>query len=127
MRPLRLFSYNVRGLASRTRRVRARLILDGLQCAPDVTCLQEHKLRAGRTDRILKEVWKKAHWVFAPASEGVHARRNNLVEAGKGGLALGIHTDLASYITKEGVANDGRAAWACLDHPAWGCLGFVGI
>lgn len=47
MRPFRLFSYNVRGLASQTRRVCSRLILKGLQNIPNVICLQEYKLRGG--------------------------------------------------------------------------------
>lgn len=47
MRPLLLFSYNVRGLASRTRRVRARILLESLHGKPDVLCLQEHELLEG--------------------------------------------------------------------------------
>lgn len=42
-------------------------------------------------------------------------------------MALGIHLDLRVYVKKEGILPDGRAAWACLDHPAWGRLGIVGV
>lgn len=110
-----------------TRRLRVRLILEGLQVRPDVICLQEHKLRRGRTDRIQKEVWRPAHWITAPAAEGIHAFRNRNVMAGRGGVAIGIHREFHSYITKEGFLPRGRAAWVCLDHPVWGRLGFVGI
>lgn len=49
------------------------------------------------------------------------------MEAGKGGVALGIHSDLKGYITKEGTTACGRAAWACLVHPTWGRLGLVRV
>lgn len=38
-----------------------------------------------------------------------------------------INLDLVNYVTKEGVVSSGRVAWACLDHPAFGRLGFVGL
>lgn len=94
---------------------------------PDIICLQEHKLRLGRTDRIQKEVWRPAHWIMAPAADGAHANRNGRVESGKGGVALGISQDLRIFIKKEGILPGGRAAWACLEHPAWGRLGLVGV
>lgn len=64
---------------------------------------------------------------MAPAEEGVHAGRNGHVEAGRGGVALGIRPDLCAFIKKEGALPGGRAAWACVDHPAWGRLGLVGV
>lgn len=74
------------------------------------------------------EVGRANHWIVAPAAEGVHARRNGQVEAGKGGVALGIHLDLKSFIIKEGTTPGGRAAWACLVHVmTWGRLGLVGV
>lgn len=107
--------------------MRARILLEGLQGSPDIICLQEHKLCAGRTDRIAKEVWRPAYWITAPAVDGIHALRNGQVEAGRGGVALGFSQDLRTFITKEGILQDGRAAWACLDHPTWGRLGVVGV
>lgn len=107
--------------------MRARLLLEGLHGVPDIICLQEHKLRAGRTDHIPKEVWRPAYWITAPAADGVHAQRNGRVEAGRGGVALGFTQDLRTFITKEGTLPSGRAVWACLTHPAWGKLGIVGI
>lgn len=49
------------------------------------------------------------------------------MEAGKGGISLGIHHDLMSFVTQSDLVTSNRAAWACLDHPAWGRLGFVGV
>lgn len=127
MRPLHILSYNVWGLASRTRRVKARVLLENLQQTPDILCLQEHKLLAGKSDGIKREVWRLAHWIHAPAHEGVHARHNGLVKAGRGGVSLGIYLDFLPFITKEGRVDCGRAALAFIDHPAWGRLGFVGL
>lgn len=127
MPPLRILSYNIRGLASRSRRVRTRILLENLHHQPDILCLQEHKLRQGRTDRIQREVWRSASWICAPAAEGVHASRNQQVIAGKGGVALGIRSDLAPFIARQGITNCGRAVWVCIDHPEWGRMGFTGI
>lgn len=32
-----------------------------------------------------------------------------------------------SYVTKTGTSIGNRAAWACIDHPAWGRIGFAGV
>lgn len=127
MRSLSILTYNIRGLTSRARRVRTRLFIEGLRQRPDLVCLQEHKLRLGKTDCIRKEIWAAAHWVCAPAADGAHAFRNLNVESGKGGVALGFHMDLIPFKTAEGMVASHRAVWACFDHPAWGKLGFFGI
>lgn len=59
--------------------------------------------------------------------EGVHARRNGNVEAGKGGVSLGLHHDLISFVALSGTMTSNRAAWATIVHPIWDRLGFVGI
>lgn len=87
--------------------------------------------RMGKTDCIHREMWSVAHCICAPASKGAHAVRNSSVEArveaGCGGVALGIHTDLVPFLVTEGVVNCLRAVWACLDHPTWGKIGFVAV
>lgn len=107
--------------------MRTRILLENLGHQLDIICLQEHKLRQDRTDRIQKEVWRKGHWICAPAADGVHAGRNQLVVAGKGGVALGFPRDFKNCLTLEGISSCGRAVWACFDHPGWGQLGFVGV
>lgn len=126
MKTLYALSFNARGLASRQRRVAARHLLASLRARPDVLCLQEHKLRAGRLNKIPNEVWPRIHWLCAPAAEGLHARRNLGVEAGRGGVPLGIQGDFARYIVKEGITNCTRAVWICVIHPVWGRIGFCG-
>lgn len=126
MTKLKLLTYNMRGLATRQRRVKARILLESLQARPDVICIQEHKLRTGRLTRISHEVWAGAHWLCAPAAEGIHAIRNPDVEAGRGGVALGIGLDLVPFISQEGISICGRAVWICIIHPIWGRLGIVG-
>lgn len=81
---LSILTYNVQGLSSRKRRLRARAFLEGLHTKPDIICLQEHKLRSGRTARLLFEVWHNSHFIIAPASDGVNALRNDQVMAGRG-------------------------------------------
>lgn len=49
------------------------------------------------------------------------------MEAGKGGVAIGINMDLITFICAEGITDCHRAVWVCLDHPAWGKIGFAGI
>lgn len=49
------------------------------------------------------------------------------MEAGKGGVALGIHKDLKNCITKEGTSNCRRVVWACIHHAGWGRVGFVRV
>lgn len=44
-----------------------------------------------------------------------------------GGVALGIHQDLLPFVTSRGIIGSQRAAWACLEHPTWGRIGFAGI
>lgn len=127
MGSLKLLSYNTRGLASRHRRVSARLLLESLRAQPDVLCLQEHKLRDGRISRIASEVWTRARWLCAPAAEGLHAIRNPGVVAGRGGVALGITHNLVQFIHSEGISACNRAVWICLVHPRWGRLGLLGI
>lgn len=61
------------------------------------------------------------------AADGIHALRNPEVEAGRGGVALGISMDLAPFINQEGITRCGRAVWICLDHPDWGRLGLLGV
>lgn len=127
MKVLSTLSYNVRGLASRQRRVNAHLLLASVRARPDVICLQEHKLRAWRLHRIKKEVWPAAHWNCAPAAEGVHAARNPGVEAGRGDVALCVSIELSNYITNEGISLCNRAAWICCSHLIWGRIGFIGV
>lgn len=127
MRPLSVLSFNVRGLTSQARRVRTRLLIESLRASPDIICLQEHKLRLGKTERIQQEVWAQAHWVCAPASEGIHSSRNANVEAGKGGVAIGVHRDHLSFLVSEGTVPSNRAAWLCFVHPIWGKIGFAGV
>lgn len=81
----------------------------------------------GRLSRISTEVWSHSHWLCAQAVEGVHALRNPNVEAGKGGVALGISMELAQYIVVDGTSVCNRAVWIGLMHPLWGRIGFVGI
>lgn len=84
-------------------------------------------MRHGRTERISREVWSRAHWVVAPDADGAHSARNQDVVAGRGGVALGLKLDLVPFLTSEGVVGSQRAAFACLDHPTWGKVGFVSI
>lgn len=82
----------------------------------------------GRTDCIQKELWRRAHWITAPAAEGVHARRNGQVEAGRGGVALGFNLDLRNYITKEGSLPGGGLsglAWTTRRGADWVWWGFT--
>lgn len=81
MKPMSIISYTIWGLASRARKVRMRLLLENLHLVPDVTCLQEHKLRRGRTDQIRGKVWSRTHLIIALAVEGAHSTRNQ-VESG---------------------------------------------
>lgn len=118
MTTLKILSFNVRGLASRLRRINARFLLRSLQ---------EHKLREGRLSRISTEVWPNAHWRCAQAAEGVHALRNLGVAAGKGGVALGISLELAQFVSMEGNSDCNRAVWVGIIHPVWGRIGFVGV
>lgn len=105
----------------------ARQLLASLRAQPDVICVQEHKLRPGRINRIQNEVYARARWLCAPAAEGTHAIRNPLVAAGRGGIAMGISHVLAPYIHSEGITACRRAVWICLVHPQWGRIGFVGV
>lgn len=93
----------------------------------NIQSFQEHKLCQGRTERIKKEVWAKAHWIVAPAVDGAHSERNQAVEAGRGGVALGLNSELVPFLITEGIASSQRAVWACLDHPTWGKIGFTSI
>lgn len=127
MKPLSVLSYNIRGLTSRERRMRTRLFIEGLRTRPDVVVLQEHKLWLGKTACIRKEVWAAVHWICAPAMEGAHSLRNDRVEAGRDGVAIGLHLDLHPFLVSEGSVPCQRAVWACLNHPTWGKLGFVGL
>lgn len=102
-------------------------LLRSLRARPDVICIQEHKLRAGRLSRISNEVWPHSHWHCAQAAEGVHAHRNPDVEAGKGGVAIGISAELAQFISLEGIFVCNRAVWIGMTHPRWGRIGLVGI
>lgn len=77
----------------------------------DVLCIQEHKLWAGKLSRILNEVWPHSHWVCAQAAEGIHAHCNPKVEVRKGGMALGINSDLAQFISSEGITGCNQAVW----------------
>lgn len=107
--------------------MRACLFIEGLRTCPDVVCFQEHKLRLGKTDSIRKEIWAAAHWVCAPAIDGAHSLRNDLVEAGKGGVAIGFHSDFLPFLESEGMVPSLHAVWATFVHPTWGRLGFVGL
>lgn len=69
----------------------------------------------------------EANWLCAPAAEGIHAPRNPEVEAGRGGVAIGIKLEIAPYISHEGVSTCHKAVWICLIHPDWGRIGLVGI
>lgn len=91
-------------------------ILQSLHTRPDVVCFQEHKLRRGKTNCIQMELWARAHWVCAPAEEGIHPLRNQTVEAGRGGVTIGIDRDLLPFMVAEGVALSQRVVWICLDH-----------
>lgn len=103
------------------------MFIEGLRTLPDVICLQENKLWLGKTYSIRKEVWAAAHWVCAPATEGVHSICNDRVEAGRGGVAIGFHLDFLPFLSSEGMVTSQSAMWACFDHPTWGKLGFVGL
>lgn len=97
MTKLALLTYNVRGLA------------------------------VGRRSHISNEVWSGAHWLRAPATEGIHALRNPEVEAGRGTVALDISLDPSPFISQEGISQCGRVVWICINHPIWGRLGMVGV
>lgn len=127
MAPVTILTYNVRGLANRHRRLRAKQFLGSLHHRPDILCLQEHKLRAGRLQRLEWEVWKGASWYVAPATDGRHAQRNDNVTAGLGGLAVAVSPRLTPYVTAHGICCAGRAIWICIDNEKFGRLGFLGI
>ncbi|CAM6098068.1 unnamed protein product [Calypogeia fissa] len=88
MATIKLMTYNFQGLATRLRRLKAKNSLWGLPSLLDILCLQEHKLRQGKIDKLQFEIWPETHFIVAPALDGAHARRNGDVYSGKGGLAF---------------------------------------
>jgi exonuclease III len=97
-----------------------------MRTAPDVLCIQEHKLRQGSID-LLREVWTDGHFVTAPAKDGENARRNNRVKGGKGGVAMGIRANLQPYIITEGILPSNWGVYVTMKHPKFGDIGFLGV
>lgn len=75
----------------------------------------------------MKFNWSDAHFITAPAIDGTHARRNDKVPIGKGGVCLAINPQLASNIVSEGVSCSKRAVWAYLQIEKFGKLGILGL
>jgi hypothetical protein len=92
MGTLSLLSYNLQGLTKPKSRTTLNSFLHAnLRRLPDVFAFQEHKLREGRTDCLQFNIWRAAHFIICPALDGVHARQNDRVLGGKGGLGLALH------------------------------------
>lgn len=89
-------------------------------------CGQEHKLRIVEVHN-LQALWPSALFVIAPAKDDVHARRNQRVPAGRGGVFLAMGPHLSPFVTRTGILPSGRAVWALLDHPLLGRIGFLAL
>jgi hypothetical protein len=63
----------------------------------------------------------------APALEGVHAQRNDSVNAGRGGLAIAVAQQLSSFVTYESISPCGRAMSVHLDGLPFGSLGLLNV
>lgn len=91
-----------------------------------ILCGQEHKLRSQNTS-WLHGIWPGAEFLTAPALDGVHARRNQRVPAGKGGVFIAVGPKHKGYITNKGIAASGRAVWVHLDLPNCGQVGVLAL
>lgn len=99
-------SYNVHGLAARDSRLRLKNFLNDIHPPCQILCAQEHKIRAGSINLLWMEIWSTAQFFIAPARDGVHAQRNDVVPAGVGGAFIAVNPRLATHITNHGTILD---------------------
>jgi exonuclease III len=126
MTTFQIMSHNLQGMSQGHQRMMVRDYLNSLPQRPAVLSVQEHKLRAGKTDS-LKHIWPDAHHITASALDGVHTANNENVIAGKGGVSLILSKDMAQYLHWEGSFTSQQATWATLVHPLLGNVGFIGV
>ncbi|CAM6094401.1 unnamed protein product [Calypogeia fissa] len=124
---LHLLSYNLQGLSSQEARDKTRLFVQNLHPRIDILCIQEHKLRDAHTAFLSRQIWPHVEFVVAPASDGVHARRNNVVLAGKRGNLIAVGPRLKGSITARGTLPSGCGSWVHLDHFSFGLLGVLSV
>lgn len=103
----RILTYNFRGLTTPKERVKVHFFLKGLPKPIDVMCGLEHKIRSENLG-WLQSVWPEANFISTPVHDGVHARRNRRVRAGRGGVFLAIGPTLKQYVPCKGITNSGK-------------------
>jgi hypothetical protein len=72
-------------------------------------------------------LWRAAKFYVLLASAGIHADRNASVPAGRGGLAIGVSSQLAPFVTLSQVTHCGWAILLLLDGLPMGLLGLLNI
>lgn len=92
-------SYNLQGLSTREARLHLNHWINNFSPRIDVLYVQEHKIRDHLSKVLQNEIWREAIFAVAAAADGVHAQRNDLVPAGRGGLFTTISPRIVSQVT----------------------------
>jgi hypothetical protein len=61
--------------------------------------MQEHKSRQEDWSFLGKRIWSGGEFFVAAAEDGLHAQRNDVVIAGRGGLAIAVSHQLQQFVT----------------------------
>lgn len=122
---LNILSYNVHGLNSRRAQTRLKIFLSELRC--NVVFIQEHKLIVVNDRLLSTQIWEDKVFYATPAVDGVHAFRNPIVQASKGGIAIGVSKEIADLVSNVTISPCGRAILLYVNDPLGGPFGLLNI
>ncbi|KAL3689068.1 hypothetical protein R1sor_015377 [Riccia sorocarpa] len=120
-------TYNVRGIFARSARTKLKALIQSTKPSLDILTIQEHKLRDTSIDFFSSSIWPNAVLFNLPASDGVHAQRNQHVNGGKGGVIIVVSPSIAQLITGHGTLPNNGGLWLHIDTVEGRRLGFAAI